>query len=161
MPRESKTNLPLRANVYGFALCFVPQGHAYGAPAARAVMAGLRAMNFSGRCEYYTRESLTGDEYIVLIGLRHAAGKPRDEYGWWESFAESVSAACKAAGEIRLHGQRGELAEVGQMRRDSISCGAIEFSNGIPATVLDDLDSWFTSECQETLQRYATTAGKL
>ena len=146
--------VPLRRNAYGFALCFIPRGRMYGAAAGRAVIAALKAMQFSGRCEYYTRESFS-NEYIVALGLKNANGKKVPDYDWWELFAASVASACDVGSDVRLHSQRGELAEVAGLKKDFIYCGVVQFLEGAPIAILDDHDSWFVGQCHEVLRRTA------
>ncbi|HEV3004025.1 MAG TPA: hypothetical protein VGX78_06160, partial [Pirellulales bacterium] len=129
------------------ALSFVPAGGLYGPPAARAILAGLRHMRFSGRCECYTWDSPRGDDYVVSLALKNRVGDGEPTYTWWKHFVQAVAARCRSNDEIKLDVHSSELASVEGMRRNCLPCGVAEFVDGGPRAMLDDAESWFASEC--------------
>ncbi len=101
---------------------------------------------FSGRCEYHTWESVRGDLYVVSLALKNRSGKAMPSYEWWKILARVVASRAPndaAALDIGCS----ELASVESMRSNCLPCGAVEFLDGRPCAMLDQVDSWFTCEC--------------
>lgn len=138
--------VPIKGSEYGYAFSFIPKGGVYGEAAARAILAGLQEMAFSGRCEYYTWESARGDLYVVSLALKDRVGKAMPSYDWWKTLARVV-ASRTPNDEAALDIGCSELASVESMRRNCLPCGAVEFLDGRPLATLDQVDSWFTCEC--------------
>lgn len=138
---------PVSSDSYGYALSFVPKSGLYGACAAEAVLAGLRQMRFSGRCEYHVWESPRGDDYVVSLAIKNRTGAPEPSYLWWKEFAKAAAKASASRSEAKLDIQSSELASVEGMRRGSLPPTIVEFADGEPCLIDDEQDTWFSSEC--------------
>jgi hypothetical protein len=146
----------LEPSARGIVIRFIPVGPAYGSLAALAVVSGLHAKGFSGRCEYYSHEDKIGGDYLVGLGIKHlTGGGGAPDAAWWTSFASAVADACKDDPDVQMRGQEGEITTIGDLRARWFDCGAVEFRDGMPKCVLGDADSWFTGLCQKLLEKYA------
>jgi hypothetical protein len=157
MPRKSGKSAPIKRSEYGFALSFVPRGGLFGSAAARAVLAGLQEMAFDGRCEYYTWQSLVGDNYVVSLALRERTTRAAPSYEWWKTFARIVAGRI-SGDDVQLDVHSSALASVDSMRRNSLPCGAVEFTDGRPTAKPDRAESWFLCECSDVIDAYEARA---
>jgi hypothetical protein len=144
-------NKPLRKDALAYVLCFEPKRSLYGPPAAQACIAGLKEMNFTGRCEFYVRDVPHPHMYLVGLGLKNAAGSPQPSYEWWKCFVQAVAKATEPTAEVVVDKSNSEMGDLDGVRATFISRGTVEFLQGMPQWIDETEDSWFISECKRIM----------
>lgn len=141
---------PLTDDAMAYVLCFTPKEDLYGPSCARGCIEGLKAMNFSGRCEFYVRDLPYPRFYLVGLGLMNADGE-QPSYEWWMSLVEQVACSCEKRPEIGLETNNCEIGGLDEIHETFISRGVIEFADGLPHWIEEGQDSWFIAECRKII----------
>src|SRR6516225_7988054 len=110
MASQNDPHTPVESGARGIVFRFVPVGPAYGSLAALAVVSGLHAKGFSGRCEYYSHEDKIGGDYLVGLGIKPQTGDGAPDAAWWTSFSSAVAEACKDDPDVHMRGQEGAVS---------------------------------------------------
>ncbi len=145
-------SLPIANDSHGFVFNFDVtkfKGTIYGLPCSKVIADFLKDSKFSGRCEYYAGDSYVG--YINCIGLKFKHGKT-PEYAFWQKAEKFIEKnMIKYDKNIQL--SLSEFGSLRDMRYQFISCGVVEFENGIPTRTLNPdssvNDSWFLTALNE------------
>lgn len=142
------TKKRLQDSAEGYAFCFDPKVSAYGSSAAQVILDALKAVRFTGRCEYYAGDAGATYGYAVGIGLRFSARPPGK---WWLAFRDAVASCCAGNEQLDLDPESSEFSDLRSLRSNFLYRGAVEFSDGTPRLLLDECDSWFIDEARERL----------
>ncbi len=107
--------------------------------AAQAVMAGLRAVRYSGRAEGYSAITrfFTPPRYLFALAVRPKNSTRQPKVAWWRALqAEIVKAAAAQSSGVILTEKLCRIAEVSHFREEFRHDGVIEFEEGLPVRVL-------------------------
>jgi hypothetical protein len=161
-------SVPLNDGQLGWALTFhIRDESMYGQVVADAVLRGLRAVDFTGRCEYYVLDDIFGVQirYIVALGLRPTNQRKRFGYDDFVVLRDATSEALATlTAGVELDKELSEGGELGGIRRTHLARGACEFLDGQPIRpighVSEDLDnwSWFLGAAQRRVDAPTSTA---
>lgn len=150
-----RLSTPLRDDDVGFAFNFsvLPNAGEYGGGVARAILAALMDVQFSGRCEYYAGEMFVpGDSfYVVGLGLKTEKGLV-PKYAWWHRLKDFVCEQLPKFGtRVRFNADLSEPGEMRALRAHYMPRGVAEFAEGKVDLVLGGEvdDSWFLAECKK------------
>lgn len=129
----------MRVEALGFAFRFLARNDdvADGLAAAKCLLATLRRMAFTGRCEFYHKDDLVHPAHVVGLGLAHPDGPPFvPDNAWWDAFVANLNELCTADGRIYIVMHNCEFTRVRTMRLTLLAGGAFAFEKGVPRAVL-------------------------
>ncbi len=125
----------------------------YGSDVAEAMLATLKSVNFTGRCEYYAGENFMTRSYCVGVGLKPVK-REQLGYSYWVKLQKIFAAEVpKHNALLAVDSDLSELAELRALRQDLLPRGVVEFENGAPVRLLnaEQADSLFSAAVLETL----------
>lgn len=106
---------------------------------ARALLAALKDVRFSGRAEAYTSVCLMFDEpkYFFALGVREKGAKRQPKPAWWKRLQSEIGRAIAAqdAGVV-LSEKFCRSTDVSHFRDEFRHDGVVELEDGLPVRVL-------------------------
>ncbi|TRO69449.1 hypothetical protein [Streptomyces sp. IB201691-2A2] len=146
---------PLTDDQLGHAFSFTySTASMYGTEVAYSVLAALRSIRFTGRCEYYAGEPIPGI-YVVGLALKSQSPKGGLKGEWWQKLSDLIEKKLQENDSgCSLDRIGSELAEVRAFRQTLLGRGVAEFEDGEVRQLLNpgQVDSWFSAAVEEKLQ---------
>jgi hypothetical protein len=149
---------PLKGGQLGFGIPFIIHEVVglYGDLVAESIIASLKELQFSGRCEYYAGNPihLATDLYVVALGLKPSSRSQSLTYKWWMRLCSLIDNKIKERTEkIELYMPHAEFGEMGGIRADYLPRGVAEFEDGKVMGLLGPhlQDSWFSGAIVQEL----------
>jgi hypothetical protein len=147
---------PLIDDQVGYAYAFKKDPDViYGDDVAKAVVGAIRAVGFTGRCEYYAGDPFVDPNlYVVGMGFKFKSRKEKATHKWWEELRKHIEDNLRQQGaKTTLDRASSERAEMRSMRTHLLLRGVAEFAEGAASRLLtpENADSWFGSIIRDEL----------